>query len=97
MLLSVQRLKKRWICNKLMANFENYFYRHSERRSQHAEIKAAEARFKLKTQLLLLANIQNHNYLHILIYKVQMFYSPKSYSKTYVLFLFSIGSFECLY
>ena len=72
--------RKRWVCCRLRECFEQfaeilekYVHRHSERLSQHAETKAAEARLIPETYLLLSANIINCQNWHDLKYEVKMF------------------------
>ena len=91
--------KKRWVCYRMNKYFGkrtkiciNYFCRHSERLSQHAETKAAEARSVLKTQCLLSANILDYHILQVLKYELKTFHSYVQHSKTYVWLFFNFHS-----
>ena len=98
--------KKRWVCYRMNKYFGKcteicikYFCRHSERLSQHAETKAAEARSVLKTQFLLSANILDYHDFQIFKYELNIFHSDNPHSKPYVRLFFNFHStfFNVLY
>ena len=91
--------RKRWVCCRLRECFEQfaeilekYIHRHSERLSQHAETKAAEARSVLKTKFLLSANILDYHILQALKYELKLFHSDNQHSKPYVWLFFNFHS-----